>query len=356
MNIIFRVDASDSIGSGHVMRCLTLAEMLHSLGNTIAFLMRALPGNMIDLVTKKGFGVLALPNHNRIPDDESMVDIAQCAARFPWFAGAPDWIIVDHYQLDHRWHAAIRPFTYKLMVIDDLANRPLDCDLLLNQNLISNLEAVYRPLIPKICHCLLGPKYTLLRPEFKLTRLKSHVRTGSIQHIFIFMGATDPYNLTLEAINCLAEFKLVSLRVDVVVGKMVSNKQEIETRCNQLGFNYLTNVKNMATLMSESDLSIGSGGITTWERFCLGLPSIVSIIADNQREVVSHLTDMNLIFYCDVQTYKYSLSSTLENLMRSPGLLIENSHRISQIIDGDGTHRVIAAMEALSIQGEKNEF
>ncbi|MCR8660531.1 UDP-2,4-diacetamido-2,4,6-trideoxy-beta-L-altropyranose hydrolase [Paenibacillus endoradicis] len=259
MNILIRTDASNEIGSGHVMRCLTIAYHLQNFGHHVTFWMDPLLGHMIDLVEKLGYVVI---------QKEQSVDI----------------LIVDHYQLDMTWEQQMRKFARKIVVIDDLANRKHDCDLLLDQNVIANYEHRYDELVPIHCKKLLGPKYLIMRDEFIKERAKQTIRTGEVNRLLVFMGGSDPTNETMKVLQALTETTTAFQHVDIVVGMSNVYRTEIEDLCRQHHYSYHCQINYMAKLMSSTDFSIGAGGSTTWERCYVGLPSASTIVAHNQLE------------------------------------------------------------------------
>lgn len=257
MDILIRTDASNQIGSGHVVRCLTIAYHLQKLGHHVTFWMEPLPGHMIDLVRKQGYVVTG---------QEKAADI----------------LIVDHYQLDISWEQQMRKFARKIIVIDDLANRKHDCDLILDQNVIANYEHRYDELVPIHCKKLLGPKYLIMRDEFIEERAKQTIRTGEVNRLLVFMGGSDPTNETMKVLDALKETTTNFQQIDIVVGMSNVHRIEIEDICRQRQYSYHCQIDYMARLMSQADFSIGAGGSTTWERCYVGLPSASTIVAPNQ--------------------------------------------------------------------------
>ncbi|HMM19534.1 MAG TPA: UDP-2,4-diacetamido-2,4,6-trideoxy-beta-L-altropyranose hydrolase [Selenomonadales bacterium] len=280
MNIAIRTDSSVTIGSGHVMRCFTLADLLADKGHRVYFICRDLPGNMSNMLVARGYPVFLLPGE----DFNGVQDAAQTAALLA--EQKPDWLITDHYQIDEKWEALQRRYVGSIMAIDDLADRKHDCDLLLDQNLYQNQGARYEGLVPSNCRKLLGPRFVLLRKEFDEARRRLKPRTGNISRILLFFGGSDPDNVTAKALKAFELFDYDDICLDVVVGEMNPNKQQIEEDCSRLkNARYYCQVDNMASLMLEADLAIGAGGTATWERSCLGLPCITLLIAENQVEV-----------------------------------------------------------------------
>ena len=301
MKIAIRADASFQIGTGHIMRCLTLADELRSRECQIQFICRAHPGHMADTITGKGFQVSLLPEPEQ--DDETKA----YKEDYTVWLGVPqeedagqtidalnsksvDWLIVDHYGLDDRWEKVLRPFTGKIMVIDDLANRMHDCDLLLDQNYFLDSEKRYKGLLPDKCELLLGPEYALLRPEFRKAREFCNMRGNGIARVLIYFGGSDPDNLTSMALDALSNLELSYLLVDVVIGLNNQYQEQLEKQVtSRPGTRLHIQPESFTELMLRADLCIGAGGATTWERLCLGLPSIVITVAENQQEFTKEL-------------------------------------------------------------------
>jgi len=291
MNIIFRTDASMKIGTGHIMRCLTLADRLRAKGAEIAFINRALPGNLSHFVKSNGYKVYQLPCADEKFDNAGIsweTDAEQTASFLSKQKLLADWLIVDQYDLDKNWELKVRPYVKKIMVIDDLADRPHDCDLLLDQNFYINLNHRYEGLVPNHCQKLLGPRYLLLRPEFGEARKNLRERHGSVKRIFIFFGGSDASNQTLKALKAIRLLDRGDIGIDVVVGSSNRHQEQIKRLCGTMpGATFYCQVKNMAQLMLNADLAIGAGGTTTWERCYLGLPTITIITAPNQAEMTA---------------------------------------------------------------------
>ncbi|WP_044748397.1 UDP-2,4-diacetamido-2,4,6-trideoxy-beta-L-altropyranose hydrolase [Bacillus alveayuensis] len=297
MNVVFRVDSSSAIGTGHVMRCLTLAKQLKQKNANISFICRECKGDLINFIKDNGFTVYILP--------KIMISEADNNAIFKWYKEnwkqdvfetqhllekhihSVDFLIVDHYELDEKWESKLKPFTKKLMVIDDLANRKHVCDVLLDQNLYLNYEERYKNLVSSECRQLLGPNYVLLRDEFIEASRQKRIRNGEIHNILVFFGGTDPANETVKALDALVLLDN-NIKINVVVGSSNKRKDEVREYCDRYpNFFFHCQVSNMAELMNEADVAIGAGGTTTWERCYLGLPSITIIVADNQVELTN---------------------------------------------------------------------
>lgn len=307
MIAVFRVDASTQIGSGHVMRCLTLAQKLKKEKQAdVYFVMRLLDGNLIELVKSKGFTVFTLPKAplndelkgyakwltaTQMQDAE---DTKAVISKLP----AIDLLVVDSYAIDYEWESMLRPYVKEIMVIDDLANRMHDCDILLDQNFFLNKEERYNGLVPEDCKLYLGPKFALLREEFYITKEHLRKRNGSINNILVFFGGSDLTNETEKAIKAIILLDNPDIQVNVVVGTANKNKEKIEKLCKQYQqFSFYCQVDNMAVLMNEADLAIGAGGTTILERWFMELPSIVISVADNQTKICEDCAGAGLFKY-----------------------------------------------------------
>jgi pseudaminic acid biosynthesis-associated protein pseG len=301
-----RVDSSEQIGSGHLMRCLTLAEQMRKKNAEVHFISRDLIGSLHRLVTEHEFSLHLLPRHeaqanltgyaawltvSQTMDAEETVSIL---SQIP----PVDRLVVDSYALDIVWEQQMRPLVREIFVIDDLANRQHDCDILLDQNFYREMQHRYDGLVPPKCKLLLGPPHALLREEFYAARAHLRERDGRLRRILVFYGGSDATCETEKAIHALLQLHLPSVDVDVVVGGSNPRRTYIENLCVLHDFlHYHCQVSNMAQLMANADLCLGAGGTTTWERCFLGLPAIVTAIAENQIEICRDCAEVGLIYY-----------------------------------------------------------
>ena len=304
-SIAFRTDANSQIGTGHFMRCLTLAIALKRHCAKIHFVSRHLPLHFRDVLATNdiGFVLLGSCTDTQLHTD-NLVHSKWLGASQEYDAQATilalsdrkwDWLVVDHYSLDWRWESALRETAQQIMVIDDLADRRHDCDVLLDQNLYANINTRYIEKVPSHCQLLLGLNYVLLRDEFKKVRKFVKSRTGPVKRILVCFGGVDAYNYTTIAIEALAEIAVSGLNIDVVISAQHPYRNDIEIRCASLGYALHVQTTHMAELMSAADLAIGAGGAATWERNYLGLPSLVSIVAENQQECITYLAELSLL-------------------------------------------------------------
>ena len=298
MRIAFRADASLQIGTGHVMRCLTLADALRERGAQCSFICRQHPGHLLDLIGQRGHEAIALPVAVSTYKTKSSPAHAAWLAT-DWATDAQqarqslgeqvmDWLVVDHYALDSRWEQALRPQARQIMVIDDLADRPHDCELLLDQNL-GRTEKDYADLLNPTTQKLIGPQYALLRPEFAQWRKYSLARRAKpqLKNLLITMGGVDQGNATGQVLNALKDCTLpADLQITVVMGQQAPWMAQVEAVAAAMPWptQVHAGVSNMAQLMADSDLAIGAAGGTAWERCVLGLPALVLVLAGNQNK------------------------------------------------------------------------
>jgi UDP-2,4-diacetamido-2,4,6-trideoxy-beta-L-altropyranose hydrolase len=302
--IVFRADASLYIGTGHVMRCLTLAAALRERGATCEFVCRAHLGNLIDFVREQGYETHALPVADFAGDDGTAAlahadwlgssqenDAAQTRAALK--GRRADWLVVDHYALDHGWERVLRADCGRLMAIDDLADRVHDCNVLLDQNL-GRTPADYAALAPADALILAGPAFALLRPAFAAMRPYSLQRRASpaLRRIIVTMGGVDRDNATGVVLAALTACDVpAGCKVTVVIGPHAPWLAQVREQAAAMPFatEVLVNVRDMERLMAESDLAIGAAGSTSWERCALGLPTLLLVLAANQEAVASAL-------------------------------------------------------------------
>jgi UDP-2,4-diacetamido-2,4,6-trideoxy-beta-L-altropyranose hydrolase len=359
LRIVFRTDANQQIGTGHFMRCLTLADEIRRSTADIWFVARELPMYLQQMLIEHGVRYLALPKpdtttqsidelaHASWLQTSQAIDAEQTLAALG--EGSWNWLVVDHYALDHRYEKLLRKVCKHVMVIDDLADRVHDCDVLLDQNYYQDQDQRYLGKVPSHCRMLLGAKFALLRPEFKAMREKVKARTGKVKNILVFFGGVDADNLTGQVLEVIINLKL-DVHVDVVIGQQHPQKETIQKLCTQHNYTCHVQTNRMADLMAQADLAIGAGGTTVWERFCLGLPSVCFAVASNQ---VHQLQDLQLagllfspIYYEDPITFLFSY---LKNLGTGFKLLHEQSERVMKLVDGRGASKVATVLRAKSL-------
>lgn len=358
MVIAFRVDASIQIGIGHVMRCITLAELLTEMGHSCFFLCRSFHGNLCALIRSKGFFVFLLKSNkkNEIKKSNSKQSPYDNWLQVDWDVDAEetqvilknfnvDWLIVDHYGLDYRWEIEVSRFVKKIMVIDDLADRSHLCNLLLDQTFGRVVDS-YLELVPNNCEIICGSRYAILRSDFlRLRNLSLRKRNSpSLNKILITMGGADENNISLRVLKTLTKCNLpIDSQITVVLGPTSPWASSLIEQAKLMPWEtrVMIGVKNMAELMVESDVAIGAAGSTSWERCCLGLPSIIVILADNQRLISKVLLDAGASLGLDLHEIEDKLPLILP---MSLDKMINISCAASLMVDGLGAQRVINKM------------
>lgn len=357
MKAVIRVDASLNMGTGHVMRCLTLAEALKKEGADIVFICREHEGHLLERIEQQGFKTHALPNvHDEEKTANAETDNNELYGRC-WLGSTqqqdaelcrpllekiqPDWLIVDHYGIDQAWQTELAPYYGKLMVIDDLANRGHQCDVLLDQTYGRQVDD-YVGLVPQQAKLLLGSTYALLRPEFAEWRDYSlqRRRKPEFKKLLITMGGVDPDNITGEVLTALEKSSLPDeLEIIIVMGATAPHLESVK-RQSKLMANKVSvkvNVDNMAEIMANADLAIGAAGATTWERCCLGLPSIQIVIAKNQ-EIIAELISKAGGALCLTIRSLHELCNKVFLAKSQSAQLIKYS---SALVNGSGTVKVM---------------
>lgn len=359
MKVAIRVDSSTAIGSGHLMRCLTLAERMHKEKNAeVHFISRDLDGNLHGKIRDAGFVLHVLPRH---PLDERLTGYAawltvpqdvdaEETKEVLQSIGTVDCLVVDSYALDIVWERNIRPFTDEIFVIDDLANRVHDCDFLLDQNFYLDKEARYVGLVPTDCKLLLGPRYALLREEFYEARKHLRKRDDILRNILVFYGGSDLTNETMKALHALQVFHETQpeITVDVIVGGSNPHQQEIKAFCEAPDVKkwicYHLQVDNMAEYMVRADLMLGAGGATTWERCFLELPAIVTAVADNQVRIAENCATAGYITYlgCAAEIEESQIISALRSVV-AEHLAVQKMRMRNLFQEGEMTHDALLA-------------
>lgn len=339
--MVFRADASTHVGMGHVMRCATLASELLVRGAQVHFICRELRGHACDWLAKQRFEVTRLPDTSEWSWQQ---DLAQVQAFLKDLPEPADWLVVDHYGLDARWESALRGHLARaLMVIDDLDDRPHDCDLLLDQNHHSDYAARYRRHTSPSTQLLLGPLHALLAPAYRAARAQLLPHSTPARRVLVCFGGADAANYTLAALHALKPHAHALDQVDVVLGGANPHVAEIQAYCAQAPRHVLhQNVCNMAELLAHADLAIGAGGTMNWERSCLGVPSLVFGIADNQRAVLNALIADGIVLGCSqmLQPDTAAMAAWIQATLDNGALLQGLAQRASRLVDGRGTQRV----------------
>lgn len=350
MRVAVRVDAGPLIGGGHAMRCLTLADALVGHGAETIFVTAAITEALAQHIAGSGHELVQIPasveleregqdwHEKPLSADGLAADVESTQAA----VGNTDWLIADHYLLDERWHSAARAFAERILVIDDLANRQYDCDLLLDQT-YGRSAADYRALVPEHGRILTGATYALLRPEFARERpaaLERRRERGQVRRILVSLGTTDPNGITAAIVEQVAE-AAPGCAVDVVLGPDAPSLPRVRELAASVGTLTLhVDTDRMPELMREADLSVGAAGATSWERCCLGLPTLTLILAGNQELTAKLLQEARATKLVSID----SLHHTVRAWIHDDDQRHTTAERAASICDGKGTERVLRTM------------
>jgi UDP-2,4-diacetamido-2,4,6-trideoxy-beta-L-altropyranose hydrolase len=349
VNVVFRVDSATHIGGGHLMRCLALAEELRDRGVRVKFICRELAGNLISHLRKQEISVSVLTKNstNSIKtsiNDSNWLGVTQNNDAEDTIRALknekPEWLIVDHYGLDINWESTLRPYCGQMMVIDDLANRLHECDILLDQNyqLKKNTQR-YNAIVPKKCKLILGSSYALLRKEFQILRQQSLLKPKLLKQLLVFFTTGDDRGETLKAMQGICLFDKVE-KVDVVVGTANRDKIAIKKMCLDKKWEYHCQIDYMPKLIANNDLVIGASGSSNWERCALGIPAIVVILSEDQAAIAHSLESagvvINMGWNTKVKAADYA--RVLANL--TPKKIESLSINAASLVDTKGAQRV----------------
>lgn len=360
-SVIIRVDASLEIGSGHVMRCLTLADGLKAKGLKCIFICREAPGHLADIIVDRGHEVFLLKSSGergastkndeifhsawlKVSQEQDALDAQTFINTLP---RKPVVVVVDHYAIDFRWEQVLRQTVDTIAVIDDLADRNHDCDVLVDQT-FGRDRTDYTTRVPTGCVLLCGAQYAMLRPRFSELRAASlrRRRFSNTNKILVSMGGVDQDNVTLRVLRILNNCKLPSdTEIIVVMGKSAPWVEQVTkfSECMRYQTNVRVNVNDMAELMAASDIAIGAAGATSWERSCLGVPTVMLILAENQRYAASLLAAANAVELVAMgELFEASLLSAIAKILNDPGYRLSMSTHAAAITDGAGIDKVVA--------------
>lgn len=353
LNIAFRADSSHIIGTGHIMRCLTLAHAItKKCPANIYFFTRKSTGNINDFIVNSGFklvemqppmavnnGILAHSAWLGATQDDDVREFLQLSDTLA--IDCFDLLIVDHYAIDQAWHKQVKKHTKKTVVIDDLGDRIHQCDYLLDQT-YNSANDKYDSLVPQHCHLMLGTKFALLRDEFS-DRKKQKSRTN--KSILIMFGGTDADNLTLNCLQLLNKRTDIS-GINIILGSSALHIKTVQKFIDTQSLAHFQNIKlhinpkNIAQLMQKSYLAIGAAGTTSWERCASGLPAVVVIQAENQRQIANELQQAKVITYIEESEMPLLLNKLVDQWIKND---MNYEYAVKQavaICDGLGSERV----------------
>ena len=345
--IVIRADGGKEIGGGHIMRCLTLSEAIKriNINAEIYFICSEDVKGFDYLFNTSSINLNYIPSKNSVYHSEfNWLNDAQSTENILKIIGKVDWVIVDHYKLDAKWERYIKNHIENILVIDDLANREHYCNIILDQTYGISHER-YRSLVPRDCVVLTGTNYALLRKCFSPNRkdiLEFRNKESKEKKVLVSLGASDPLNYTEFIVDTILTSK-IKTTVDIVLGPINLNKENLKVK-----YSHLENVRVfesiepeiMSELMLNSYVAIGAGGTSSWERCSCGLPTIILVMADNQREIAKQLAFSGAVKVSDVNTLAEDFDNLLSAWEYDPLKYIKSVEACLSVCDGYGTIRV----------------
>jgi UDP-2,4-diacetamido-2,4,6-trideoxy-beta-L-altropyranose hydrolase len=326
-------NASIVVGGGHVRRCRVLADALISEGWSVTLAVSEEALSVYPILSRYTIARITF----RLSDlARQLIDV---------LPGGCDLLVVDHYDLDVTFEAACRPWATRVFVIDDLANRMHDCDWLVDQT-PGRMPADYAPLLPPGRCLMLGPGYALLDARFRACRNTFYER-NEVRRVLVSFGSTDPGGMTGLALQGLEQSGL-EVEIDIVLGASSPNLENI--KCAAAGLdrhaNVHVDVDDMASLVVKADLAVGAGGVSALERCCLGVPSVVLVVAENQRGNVEGLVRAGaaISFSAGSAVSPQTLGKTLRELAFDSARRRSMSHAGRRLCDALGPDRVMNAL------------
>lgn len=336
-HIILAPDSGEEVGGGHVMRCLTLAGALRERGATCAFLIGEGGARLIRTFGPPDMDVTELSDNSPDVVAHAFDDLAEA-----------DCVVIDNYRISAAQEARLRGA--HVVILDDLGDRAHRCDLLIDPG-FERQVADYAGLISSSTRVLTGVEYALVRPAFAAVRDQAGSRRGvsDERRALVSLGLTDIGAITATVVEAIIPV-LGQIELDVVVGGRASSLE----RLRQLArgdprIKIHVDAVGMEQLMLAADVAIGAGGSSTWERACLGLPSVTLILADNQRTQARLLAEHGLTLAVDAVGGRFAelLMTAWRTLITDRTLRSGMAQRALALCDGLGAARVADAIVEL---------
>ena len=360
MNILFRADASIHIGSGHVMRCLVLAKILSNRGHKVTFATRPQKGDFVDYIQQQNIQIIELlrASESTSPQNENdytawlKLTWLEDANDFIQKAGEVDLVIVDHYGINKEWEKHVsQSLNCKIFVIDDLV-REHCANLILDQT-FGRQEQEYIT-ANKETRILTGSQYSLLAPQYSELRKQTEQKKSKSTDckVLVTMGAIDTPNVTLKVLQALSIIE--NINVTVLLSPRAPHYESVSLFCTNIpSITHIDFSEDVATLMLEHDVAIGAPGSTSWERACLGLPSIIIPIADNQIDIAENIANAGAAIKLAIEDIEVEFKNTFK-------LLIDKwlEYRVAnlKITDGLGVYRIAYEIEQFSPENSSNIY
>tara|TARA_Y100000590_G_scaffold43848_1_gene46700 strand:+ start:22807 stop:23871 length:1065 start_codon:yes stop_codon:yes gene_type:complete len=340
-NLFVLVDASTKIGSGHIFRCLTLSQELKTIFSKIIFLTSDDSKAIIENIKPNDIQTIHISSFKNLKLQDYTHEFETIKKILLDYSQDENFLLIDHYDIDSNFELMLKNLFLRIFVIDDLANRKHSCDLLIDHGYYKDLDNRYNKFVTKNTTKLLGPKYMIIRPEFRNISKKNLERQTTLKKILITFGSVDESNECEKALDALCSLNEKKFEINVIAGTYNKNFSNLIKKYKKYeNINIFQYVKNLEILMSNSDLCIGAGGTTNLERCCVGIPSIVTIVAENQKEGINFLGEsgnvinLGLAEYVTTETYIDALNKL------DLKLLFQMSQKNKKLVDGLGCTRI----------------
>lgn len=345
--LLIRADADADMGTGHIMRCIALAQAWQQPGDGVAFLSRCESEALRQRIIDEGFDFISVKKHH--PDPSDLSQTLSVLKRFASNAIPHGiWLVCDGYHFTPNYHKAVRDNGYRLLVIDDMAHlNHYHADILLNQN-INAPDLNYR--CDEDTTLLLGTRYALLRREFLKYRNFKRQIPDRAKNILVTLGGADPDNLTLKVIEALEHLDEPDVTARIIIGPANLHQETLRKALASCHFqaDLLINPPNMPELMGWADLAVSASGSTCWELAYMGLPAIVIVLAENQKGIAADLDRAGVVINLKEHTEVAvgCLAGTISSLIKDHELRQKMSLRAKELVDGQGSKRMVQMLVA----------
>jgi UDP-2,4-diacetamido-2,4,6-trideoxy-beta-L-altropyranose hydrolase len=360
-NLIVRADATKRMGTGHVMRCLAIGQEWKKCGGEVIFFSYLENVSLRDRITSEGFRLISMDRKHPDPSDlRQVLDFLRNDRK----VDAISWLVLDGYHFDPDYQASVREDGIRLLVIDDYNHLPrYHADVLLNQNI--GAEKISYMTDPDTI-CLFGPKYALLRNEFIDQKDRIKGQSQPVSNILVTMGGADPDNITLKVFRALLQAGLKGFELNIVAGHANPNLEKLDHEIENAAKAKIATAKrlhlhknaNMPKLIAEADFAITAGGSTCWELCFFGVPFMVIVAAENQRNVARELdragASVSLGWHEDVKAA--NLISAANKLIYDTKKLRSMSLIGRRIVDGQGCERILTLMNWFDTAIDRNDI
>lgn len=345
MKLYIRADADASIGIGHVMRCIVLAQFWRDQGGSVTFISRCENEVLRQRIQKESFNLITL---NRVYNESVDVKYALTVLNKIGYADLEDWFVLDGYHFTDDYQKAIHDSGINLLVIDDMNHLPVyNADIIINQNIHAQ-KLTYN--CGKNTIILRGTDYVFLRQEFlKYGKIKRD-QPRYARNVLVTLGGADPDNVTIKVIRAIDSLGKLPIKVTIVIGPTNLHTESIQysLELTKLDYSLLVNPSNMAELMAAADLAISAGGNTYWELAYMGVPCIMIILAENQRGVANELAKLGAVINLGCSNFLScnDIATAINSIIVSKHRRMEMGEKGQDMIDGNGASRIINAMQA----------